>query len=137
MKILVSLSAPASRRPAPKPMTTSQREALMQKRAKARDEEDAATIAALKPVLPEGVKVRRKKFTHMGQPQSGVYIVGTFEKAQSVQLVVKDGKLTVQYCPPSFGGKKTETWPVKGLTEVKLTEANIQKALKKFGHSQG
>lgn len=133
MKILVSLSAPAARRPAPKPLTSAQREARAAKREKAAAESDNATIAALKPMLPEGVKLRRVKWTHMGTPMSGVYVSGTSEKVQSLQLSVEDGKLSVLQCPTTFKGKKYETWPVEGLTKVALTAGNVKKALKKFG----
>lgn len=96
-------------------------------------EADALVMSAVKPLLPEGIKLRRAQFTHMGMPQSGVFVSGKSDKVQSLQFKVSGTKLTVLQCPIGFKGNKYETWPVEGLTKVALTAGNVKKALKKFG----
>lgn len=97
-------------------------------------EADALVMSAVKPLLPEGVKLRRAQFTHMGMPQSGVFVSGKSDKVQSLQFKVSGTKLTVLQCPIGFKGNKYETWPVEGMQGIPLTAANIKKALKKFGY---
>lgn len=136
MKIFIAMSATAAapkRRPAPK-VTSERSAALDAKRMAKYEAQDQKTLEAIKPLLPEGIKVRRFVYSHMGVNMSGVYVVGKTDKVRSLQFEVVAGKLTVLQCPANFIGKnKYETWPVEGMEKIALTAANVKKALKKFG----
>lgn len=103
--------------------------------AKERVKSKSTMASLINAAMPKGFSVKVVKYSHMGFPYSGIFVVGESTKVQNMAINLgNDGKFTISICPKGFGGSPYETWGDKKFGSKELSTANLQKALQKHGY---